>query len=165
MQRLELPPSLPSILVGLGVSVIYQAERAGSAEEIEEAGEEIRRQIGDRVPTFEEGVIPEELDFKDITPHMGETPTKQYVVRYTPKNNQSYIVARIVGRVEDSCIDPHVEFHSLEEEAPRYVPLPQNEQSEEVIRPLTPAEWVKHGPNLVVKLGEMVQKAQSTKEQ
>lgn len=156
MQGLEVQSSSPSLFEGLKVSVASRIEKVNSVATKE--GKAIRRQFGDQLAFIKEGVIPDKLDVADITLPPGNfANTAQDLVQYRREGNELFMVTRQIGRIEDFSMNP------FDREPPRYVHFSKDEQSERVLRPLTPAEWIKYAPTLVVKLIEAVQKAQSAK--
>lgn len=161
MQRsIETQPASPSIFEGLRLQITAEIYEAKEAKK--KAGEAIKQGVSATLSLIKRGVLPKLIDVADITPYTRYSPQTLIIIRHNTESNELLVVSRRIGNVEDFTNDPFQRFNTSEEGQPRHVSLPEDQQSEEVLRVLENEAWVHYGPLIVDRLEKATQKFKET---
>lgn len=163
MQSHEAQPQNYDILSHLRESIKNSLANAEKARM--KAGQEIRQQVRVAVSKMEKDVIPESMKIADITPISGISPTALFLVEYNSQKNELSVVRKEVRHVEDFTNSPFETFSTPEEGKPRYVSLPEEQQTETTLRVGGDVDWARFGLSVVDALQDRHTRAQGAKKQ
>ena len=161
--RIEEQPNSSINFKELRQNVLLHVGRADLVRII--AGQDIKEQIRFSLLHINKDILPESIDIRDITPHVAYTldmspaelqPTEIQMVKYLPPTNKLILISRTVRRLE-TLDESYFATKSI------FFRLPENQQTERVLREMNPAEWVDYGPRIVEELEKAVKEAQEAK--
>ena len=129
-------------------------------------GRAIRKEIETLVAGIEKDDLPESIKIADLTPVSLSRPTILNQAKYAPRTNEIFLITRQIAVITDLReTDPFAEHLDPEEARPIYVPIPQEQQVETIVREAEDAEWVRYGESVVEHLESAVRRAQDAKRQ